>query len=106
MHELSDGTDEEHAPAESMPEERRHDEPPREEKAVRESSLYFKLLLLLAGTAYVIAFVLQNNEQVDVDFVFAKTQISLTWVILISLAIGLLGGVLLSQLYRRRRRRH
>ena len=52
-----------------------------------------------------IAFVLQNNEQVDVDFVFAKTQISLTWVILISLAIGLLGGVLLSQLYRRRRRR-
>jgi uncharacterized integral membrane protein len=106
MHELNDGTDEERAPAESLPDERPHDEPPREEKPVRESSLYLKLLLLLAGTAYAIAFVLQNNEQVDVDFVFAKTQISLTWVILISLAIGLLGGVLLSQLYRRRRRRH
>jgi len=101
-----DGTYEEHAPPERAEEEQPHYEPPPEEKPVRESRLYFKLLLLLAGTAYVIAFVLQNNEQVDVDFVFAKTQISLTWVILISLAIGLLGGVLLSQLYRRRRRRH
>jgi len=99
-----DGTDEEHAPTEEVLEQQPH-EPQREEKRVRESGLYFKLALLLAGMAYVIAFVLQNNEQVDVDFVFAKTQISLTWVILISLAIGLLGGVLLSQLYRRRRRR-
>ena len=103
MNEL-DGTDEEHAPPEHALEQQPQ-EPQREEKRVRESGLYFKLALLLAGTAYVIAFVLQNNEQVDVDFVFAKTQISLTWVILISLAIGLLGGVLLSQLYRRRRRR-
>ena len=97
-----DGTD-----AESQPErvpDAQPEAPPRERR-VRESGLYVKLLLLLAGTAYVIAFVLQNNEQVDVDFVFAKTQISLTWVILISLAIGLLAGVLLSQLYRRRRRR-
>jgi uncharacterized integral membrane protein len=94
-------TDEERGPEPQL-----EHEPPPEEKRVRESGLYFKLVLLLAGTAYVIAFVLQNNEQVDVDFVFAKTQISLTWVILISLAIGLLAGVLLSQLYRRRRRRH
>lgn len=104
MHEL-DGTDGEQTPAEDLPDAQQEPEPPQREKRVRESGLYFKLLLLLAGTAYVIAFVLQNNEQVDVDFVFAKTQISLTWVILISLAIGLLGGVLLSQLYRRRRRR-
>ena len=97
-----DGTDAE-AQAEHVPD--LQPEPPPRERRVRESGLYFKLLLLLAGTAYVIAFVLQNNEQVDVDFVFAKTQISLTWVILISLAIGLLAGVLLSQLYRRRRRR-
>jgi uncharacterized integral membrane protein len=104
VHEL-DGTDQEHAARESLPEQQPQQEPAPEEKRVRESGLYFKLALLLAGMAYVIAFVLQNNEQVDVDFVFAKTQISLTWVILISLAIGLLGGVLLSQLYRRRRRR-
>ncbi len=98
-----DGTDEDHAQPEHALEQQPQE--PREEKRVRESGLYFKLALLLAGMAYVIAFVLQNNEQVNVDFVFAKTQISLTWVILISLAIGLLGGVLLSQLYRRRRRR-
>jgi uncharacterized integral membrane protein len=104
VHELGD-TDQEQTAPESLPEQQPHQEPAREEKRVRESGLYFKLALLLAGTAYVIAFVLQNNEQVDVDFVFAETQISLTWVILISLAIGLLGGVLLSQLYRRRRRR-
>jgi hypothetical protein len=30
----------------------------------------------------------------------------LIWLILLSLALGVLGGVLLSQLYRRRHRRH
>ncbi len=105
MPEFDDGH-EEHAPQQERP----HDETTREtapaERRVHESRLYFKLVLLLAGIAYVIAFALQNNDQVDVDFVFATTEISLTWVILICLAIGLLGGVLLSQLYRRRRRGH
>jgi len=105
MPEPDDGGQETAPQLERPHEEAAHEEAPRA-RPVRESRLYLKLVLLLAVVAYVIAFVLRNNNQVDVDFVFGTTQISLTWVILICLAIGLLGGVLLSQFYRRRRRRH
>src|SRR2546430_2486650 len=68
--------------------------------------LYTKLLLLLATIAYAVAFVLENRKRVDLHFVFATSRVSLIWLILLSNALGLVGGVLLSQLYRRRRRRH
>jgi uncharacterized integral membrane protein len=68
--------------------------------------LYTKLLLLLATIAYVVAFVLENRRQVHLHFVLATSRVSLIWLILLSLALGLIGGVLLSQLYRRRGRRH
>jgi uncharacterized integral membrane protein len=96
---------EDQAPQQEGRQEQTTQEKAPSEPRVHESRLYLKLLILLAAIAYLIAFALQNNDQVDVDFVFAKTEISLTWVILICLAIGLVGGVLLSQLYRRRRRR-
>ena len=58
------------------------------------------LLILIAG--YLIAFVVGNDEEASVNFVFAEATTSLIWVILLSLLAGLIGGVLLSQLYRRR----
>ena len=58
------------------------------------------LLILIAG--YLIAFVVGNDEEASVDFVFGQARTSLIWVILLSLLAGLIGGVLLSQLYRRR----
>ena len=61
-------------------------------------------LLILIG-AYLIAFVVGNDQEASVDFVFAKATTSLIWVILLSLLAGLVGGVLLSQLHRRRQRR-
>jgi len=61
-------------------------------------------LLILIG-AYLIAFVVGNDEKASVNFVFAKANTSLIWVILLSLLAGLLGGVLLSQLHRRRQTR-
>lgn len=61
-------------------------------------------LLILIG-AYLIAFVVGNDEQASVDFVFANATTSLIWVILLSLLAGLVGGVLLSQLHRRRQAR-
>ncbi len=67
--------------------------------------LYFRIVVLGLIVAYGIAFVLENNKHVDVHFVFAKARVSLIWLILLSVALGLLLGVLLSQLYRRRRRR-
>jgi uncharacterized integral membrane protein len=51
----------------------------------------------------VIAFVLENRKTVHLHFVFATASVSLIWLILLSLVIGLLAGMLLSQLYRRRR---
>ena len=61
-------------------------------------------LLILIG-AYLIAFVVGNDQEASVDFVFTKATTSLIWVILLSLLAGLVGGVLLSQLHRRRQRR-
>ena len=60
------------------------------------------LLILIAG--YLIAFVVGNDEEASVDFVFGEARTSLIWVILLSLLAGLIGGVLLSQLHRRRGR--
>ena len=64
--------------------------------------LYAVLLGLLLVLAYLIAFVLQNRDEVGLDFVFFTANVSLIWLILLSVAIGVVTGVLLSQLYRRR----
>src|SRR5207245_6100165 len=67
--------------------------------------LWLVLVALALTIAYLVAFVVENTKAVPVHFVFATARISLIWTILLSLAIGLLAGLLLSQLYRRRRRR-
>jgi uncharacterized integral membrane protein len=67
--------------------------------------LWITLGLLVLIGAYLIAFVVGNDEEASVNFVFAKAKTSLIWVILLSLLAGLLGGVLLSQLHRRRQTR-
>jgi hypothetical protein len=66
--------------------------------------LYLRLVLLLLAVAYAIAFVIENHNDTRVHFVFHTTRVSLIWVILLCLALGMIGGVLLSQLHRRRRR--
>jgi uncharacterized integral membrane protein len=67
--------------------------------------LYVRLIVLGLLVAYAIAFVLENRTQVNVHFVLATTRVSLVWLILLALAVGVLGGILLGQLERRRRRR-
>ena len=57
-------------------------------------------LTLLA--IYVIAFVVRNDDETKIDFVLFTATTSLIWLIIVMIAIGVLGGVLLSQLYRRR----
>jgi uncharacterized integral membrane protein len=82
-------------------------QPPEEEGFRRQwqPRLYLKILVIGVVAAYAIAFVLENNKRVGVHFVFGTARGSLIWVILLSVALGLVLGVLLSQLYRRRRRR-
>ncbi|MGH2977011.1 MAG: lipopolysaccharide assembly protein LapA domain-containing protein [Gaiellaceae bacterium] len=67
--------------------------------------LYLRLIVLGLLLAYAIAFVLENRGQVHVHFVLATAHVSLVWLVLLALGVGLLGGILLAQLERRRRRR-
>ena len=67
--------------------------------------LYFRVVALAALVGYAIAFVLENRRRVPVHFVFATATVSLIWFVLLALAIGVVGGILLAQLERRRRRR-
>jgi uncharacterized integral membrane protein len=82
---------------------RRLDIPDDVEEAVQ-PRLYVILLVLALVTAYVIAFAIENSKQINVHFVFATARVSLAWMILLSLAAGLVGGVALSQLHRHRQR--
>jgi uncharacterized integral membrane protein len=67
--------------------------------------LWIRVGLLVVLGAYVIAFIVGNDEEASVDFVVGEARTSLIWVILLSLLAGLVGGVLLSQLHRRRQAR-
>jgi uncharacterized integral membrane protein len=67
--------------------------------------VYARLIALGLVVAYVIAFILENGKHVSVHFVFATTRVSIVWLILLSLALGAIGGILLAQLDRRRRAR-
>jgi uncharacterized integral membrane protein len=67
--------------------------------------LYLRLIVLGLLVAWAIAFILENRTQVNVHFVLGTARVSLVWVILLALGVGLLSGILLAQLERRRRRR-
>ena len=66
--------------------------------------LWLIVVGLAAIVAYLVAFVAENNKSVKVHFVFYTGQTSVIWLVLLSLAVGLVVGLLLSQLERRRRR--
>jgi uncharacterized integral membrane protein len=66
--------------------------------------LWLLLIALLLLCGYLFAFAVKNDDEVNVDFVVGSKRTSLIWTILLSLVLGLVVGVLLSQLYRRRGR--
>ena len=68
-----------------------------------------RLWLIVAGLvligAWVVAFIAENNKRVTVHFVLFSAETSVIWVMLLTLVIGIVGGLLLSQLARRRSRK-
>lgn len=100
-------SEEHRPPGESPPEPETEPEPEPHHEPLREwqPRLYLTMITLGLLIAYGIAFVLENNKHINLHFVFATARVSLVWLILLSIALGMLLGVLLSQLYRRRRRR-
>ncbi len=67
--------------------------------------LWIRVGALVLIAAWLIAFVAGNDEEASVDFVLFEARTSLIWVILLALLAGLVGGVLVSQLHRRRQAR-
>ena len=65
--------------------------------------LWLILVGLLAMFLYLLAFIVMNDDQIQIDFVFFTATVSLIWAMVLMVAFGVLGGVLLSQVYRRRR---
>ena len=87
------------------------DEPKRVKLAKRregarsfQPGLWLRLLPAGAAIVYLAFFIGLNTHGVKVSFVFSSTRVSLIWVVLLSGALGLVLGVMLSQLYRFRRR--
>ena len=78
------------------------DEREREFDQHWQPKLWLTIGVLILISAYLIAFVIGNSDDASVNFIFAEARTSLIWVILLSLLAGLIAGVLLSQLYRRR----
>ena len=64
--------------------------------------LWLTIIALGLIVAYLIAFVAKNDAEVTVHFIFFTVRTSVIWLILLGLAIGIVAGVLLSQLERRR----
>jgi uncharacterized integral membrane protein len=64
--------------------------------------LYAIVIGLVLIVLWLIAFIVKNNDPVKIDFVLFSTHARLIWLFILLIAIGFLGGVLGSQLYRRR----
>jgi uncharacterized integral membrane protein len=76
-----------------------------ESRQTFQPALWAQLAVIGIVAVYALLFVVLNAHRVKVSFVVVSTRVSLIWVILLSLAAGLVLGVLLSQLHRRRQRR-
>jgi uncharacterized integral membrane protein len=75
-----------------------------EKRQTYQPGLWSRLIAVAVIGIYALLFVVLNTPHVKVRFVFASTRVSLIWVILLSLGVGVALGVLLSQLHRRRQR--
>lgn len=80
---------------------------PQEPKQRRtfQPGLWTRLVPMGLVLAYLILFVAFNTRMATVDFVFTSTRLSTIFLILLPFGIGILLGVLVSQLYRHSKRR-
>ena len=78
----------------SSPEAARPLRAPRGGRQTFQPGLWSRLIVIGAVAVYAMLFVVLNTRRVKVSFVFVSTRVSLIWVILLSLAVGLVLGVL------------
>jgi uncharacterized integral membrane protein len=77
--------------------------PEIEQEEAWQPQLWSKLILLLALVGYGIALVIANSSKVKISFLFMSVKVSLIWMILLCLMLGLIAGVLISQMHRHRK---
>ena len=70
-----------------------------DEQQVRRIALVGALLLVVI---LVLVFVVENSTRVPVSFVFFRADISLIWVIVLSMAVGAALGVVVKRIIRKR----
>ena len=84
-------------------------QPPAGQKQKRRRSfqpgLWTRLVPLGVVSVYLILFIAFNTRRTKVDFVFSSTRLSTIFLIVLPLGIGIVLGVLVSQLYRHGKRR-
>ncbi|HEY8647612.1 MAG TPA: LapA family protein [Gaiellaceae bacterium] len=84
-------------------------QPPAEQKRKPRRSfqpgLWTRLVPVGVVGVYLILFIAFNTRMAKVDFVATSTRVSTIFLILLPLGIGIVLGVLLSQLYRHSKRR-
>jgi uncharacterized integral membrane protein len=83
--------------------------PPAEQKQkprrTFQPGLWTRLAPIAVVSVYLILFIAFNTRMAKVDFVVSSTRVSTIFLILLPLGIGIVLGVLLSQLYRHSKRR-
>lgn len=84
---------------------RRHRERVANARRDPDTRVWIRVVALVALAAYLVAFVVENAKSRPLHFVFTTAHVSLDWLILLSVAIGVVIGVLASQVAHRRRAR-
>ena len=97
---MSDSASTEPTPAAPPPAE-----PERKARKSFQPGLWTRIVPLGVVSVYLILFIAFNTRKAKVDFVLASTRLSTIFLILLPLGIGIVFGVLLSQLYRHSKRR-
>lgn len=76
--------------------------PPRRKPSEPELRRILAIVGLGVVGLLVLLFVVLNTGRVEVSFVFFSADVSLIWVILLSVALGMIAGPLLARLARRK----
>ena len=82
------------------PAQKSPDEQPEE---AWQPQLWSKLTLLVIVVCFGVALVVANSSKVKISFLFTSINVSKIWLIMLCFVLGLLSGVLLSQVHRHRK---
>jgi len=78
---------------------------PKRLEGKSEQELYIYLGVIAVAILFVIGFVVKNSHGVDISFVLFSTSVSLIWVMLVPMAVGVAAGFALHALAIRARTR-